>query len=66
METRRRSMAKALSWQAVGLATMTGIGFAFTGSVAAGSAMAVVSGLVGLGAYLLHERVWARIAWGRA
>jgi len=65
METRTRTLAKALSWQGVGLATMTAIGFAFTGSASAGGALALVSAAVGLVAYMAHERVWGRIGWGR-
>lgn len=64
-ETGARTLAKALSWQGVGLATMTAIGFAFTGSASAGGALALASAAVGLVAYMAHERIWGRIAWGR-
>jgi len=65
METRKRTLAKALTWQGVGLATMTAIGFAFTGSATAGGALALVSAAVSLAAYMAHERVWDRVGWGR-
>ncbi|MCK5933687.1 MAG: DUF2061 domain-containing protein [Fulvimarina manganoxydans] len=66
MESRRRSLAKAASWQLSGLATMTALGFAFTGSVTAGGTLALASAAVGFVCYLAHERVWASISWGRA
>jgi uncharacterized membrane protein len=65
METPARSLAKAVSWQIVGLIAMTGIGYAFTGSLSTGGVLAVVTTACGFVSYLVHERVWARIRWGR-
>ena len=64
MESRVRSLAKATSWQLLGLATMSLLGFLFTGSVASGGLLAVVSCGLGFVTYLLHERVWSGIRWG--
>lgn len=44
---------------------MTIVGFVATGSLSVGGAMAAVNTVVGLATYLLYERVWARISWGR-
>ena len=66
MDLPRRTLAKALTWQAVGLVTMTLLGLAFTGSVGQGATLAGASTLLGLGCYVLHERAWARVGWGRA
>lgn len=65
METRRRSLLKALIWNAIGLATMGGVGFIATGSLAVGGKMALVNTAVGLSLYLVYERIWANIGWGR-
>jgi len=65
METQARTIAKALCWQALGVVVMTLIGYLFTGSVSEGGAIAAVSTLVGLLTYIIHERLWAHIAWGR-
>ncbi len=65
METRKRTIAKAFCWQAVGLVVMTVIGYVFTGSAGEGGALALVSAAVGLVNYFLHERAWARVRWGR-
>lgn len=64
METARRQIAKAVSWQTMGLATMTVIGYLLTGSVDVAGSFAVISAAVGLVAFVLHERLWARISWG--
>ncbi|KQT82213.1 DUF2061 domain-containing protein [Aurantimonas sp. Leaf443] len=64
MESRRRSFAKALSWQALGLVSMSALGYLFTGSFASGGALALTSCAIGFLTYLVHERIWAGIGWG--
>lgn len=65
MESPTRTIAKAVSWQSLGLFSMTLIGYLFTGSVAAAGSLAVVTTLIGAVCYVLHERAWNRISWGR-
>ncbi|GGL62737.1 DUF2061 domain-containing protein [Wenxinia marina] len=65
MDTTARTITKAISWQAWGLVTMTLIGWLMTGSVQQGGALALTLALVGLVSYILHERLWARVRWGR-
>ncbi|WP_299893805.1 DUF2061 domain-containing protein [uncultured Ruegeria sp.] len=65
METRRRSVVKAIAWNAMGLATMTLVGLVATGSVAVGGALALINTAIGLTLYVIYERLWAGISWGR-
>ncbi len=65
METRKRSLVKAVIWNLIGLATMTLVGLVATGSAALGGTLAIVNTVVGFTCYLLYERVWAGIGWGR-
>jgi uncharacterized membrane protein len=65
METTRRSWVKAVLWNVLGLLTMSGVGLAMTGSAAVGGTMAVVNTAIGFSMYVLYERIWARIGWGR-
>jgi uncharacterized membrane protein len=65
METRRRTILKALIWNLIGLLSMSAIGYLATGSVALGGGIAVINTLVGLICYLVYERIWLRINWGR-
>jgi len=65
METRRRSLVKAVIWNLIGLAVMAVVGLVATGSAAVGGAMALVNTAVGLVMYLVYERIWSRIRWGR-
>lgn len=65
METRARTLVKSVLWAMLGLVTMAIVGLWFTGSLRLGGAMAVVNALVGFACYLVYERVWARVRWGR-
>lgn len=65
MDSTIRLLTKAVSWQVAGFFSMMLIGFAFTGSVAAGSGIALVGSVTGFVAYFFHELAWARVSWGR-
>lgn len=65
MESRRRSLVKAICWNAIGLMMMSLVGLAMTGSLALGGAMAALNTGIGFVAYLAYERVWAGVRWGR-
>jgi len=65
VESWHRSFIKAVVWNVIGLTVMLGVGFAFTGSIALGGAMAMINTAIGLCSYVLYERVWSRINWGR-
>lgn len=65
METRARTLVKAVVWNAIGLAVMSLVGLAMTGSAAVGGAMAAINTTIGLTSYFLYERIWSRINWGR-
>ena len=65
MESRVRSLVKATIWTLIGLIVMSMIGLIFTGSLVTGGIMAGVNSLIGLGTYLIYERVWASVSWGR-
>lgn len=65
METRRRSFAKAIIWNIIGLTVMVFVGFIATGSYSLGGQIALANSALGLVSYLIYERVWARVKWGR-
>ncbi|MEO0369883.1 MAG: DUF2061 domain-containing protein [Pseudomonadota bacterium] len=66
METRTRTWVKAIVWNAIGLAVMSLVGFFMTGSAAVGGTMAVINTGIGLTCYVIYERIWSRVRWGRA
>ncbi|MEP2534157.1 DUF2061 domain-containing protein [Shimia sp.] len=65
METRRRSILKAMIWNAIGLAVMALVGVVATGSLETGGKMAVINTGIGLTLYVIYERVWSKVRWGR-
>ncbi|MGR3290125.1 MAG: DUF2061 domain-containing protein [Paracoccaceae bacterium] len=65
MDTRKRSLVKAVIWNLIGLASMALVGYFATGSVALGGKIALINAAIGLACYVIYERVWTRIRWGR-
>lgn len=49
----------------MGLLSMAGVGYAATGSLAVGGGLAVANTIIGFICYVIYERVWSRIRWGR-
>jgi uncharacterized membrane protein len=65
MDTMKRSVAKAVSWRALSVCFTVLISWLIVGSLAVAAAIGVVDTAVKLIAYLIHERVWDRIKYGR-
>ncbi|MEO1744981.1 MAG: DUF2061 domain-containing protein [Pseudomonadota bacterium] len=64
METPRRTLAKTLSWQLIGMLTMTALGYWQTGSLTVGASLALSASAMGVVMFFIHERAWARVRWG--
>ena len=65
METGKRTILKAILWNVLGLLSMAGVGYAATGSAALGGGLALANTVIGFVCYVLYERVWSPIHWGR-
>ncbi|MEQ9695053.1 DUF2061 domain-containing protein [Shimia sp. SDUM112013] len=65
MDSRKRSLTKAVIWNLLGLITMSLVGFVATGSGALGGKLALVNTALGFALYVIYERVWSAIGWGR-
>jgi uncharacterized membrane protein len=63
-ETSKRTLAKALSWQLMGLLVTAAVGYAVTGSLIEAGGFSLALQLFSLICYVLHERLWSRIRWG--
>lgn len=64
MDSRARSIAKAISWQILGLIVTALIGWLYTGSLQQAGGFAVTLQLVGFVIYVVHERAWQAVPWG--
>ncbi len=65
MDSRQRSVVKAVIWNLIGLVSMAFVGLAATGSWALGGKMALINAGLGLSCYVIYERIWAKVRWGR-
>ena len=65
MDSPARTFVKTCTWQLLGLISMVGLGYLVMGSVTMAGGFALASMALGTVSYVLHERVWQRIHWGR-
>ncbi len=65
METRRRSLAKALSWRAIAWSITATVAYLFTGKIAFALSIGFADSLIKIFAYYLHERTWMTVDYGR-
>ncbi|WP_172293421.1 DUF2061 domain-containing protein [Pseudoruegeria sp. HB172150] len=66
METRQRTVVKAVLWSVLGWIIMALVGLTCTGSLTTSGTMAAINTALGLLSYVIYERIWTNIAWGRA
>jgi uncharacterized membrane protein len=65
-DTNGRSLVKTLTWRVTGSASTFTIAYLVTGSFGISSLVAVIQMCVNTVLYWIHERVWARVTWGRS
>lgn len=65
MESRRRSIAKALSWRFLAVLITSFVAYLFTDDGAFAMKIGVADSLLKLLVYYLHERAWIRASYGR-
>lgn len=65
VETRARSLAKAVSWRLTGTAATTALVFLFTRDAAVSFSVGGLEFVAKVLIYYLHERVWDRARFGR-
>jgi uncharacterized membrane protein len=63
-ESRRRSLAKAVSWRCVASLDTFLISFIMTGKVTVAGSIAGTEVITKTAFYYFHERMWAFITWG--
>ncbi|MBI2419273.1 MAG: DUF2061 domain-containing protein [Ignavibacteriales bacterium] len=64
MESRSRSLAKAISWRFVGAVVTFAVSWAVTGSVTFAVSISVIETVGKTALFYVHERMWARIPLG--
>jgi uncharacterized membrane protein len=64
MESKLRTIAKAITWQALGLAVTGALAWFHTGDMITALSFALSTAASGLAFFFVHERLWARVRWG--
>ncbi len=64
-DSKKRSLAKAISWRIVALIVLGTISILITGSWKETSLITIIYTILQVFIYFLHERLWDRIAWGK-
>jgi len=65
IETKQRSFLKSVTWRLTALLVLGLISYLITGNWEQMTAITVLYTVIQVGVYFVHERVWARIAWGQ-
>jgi len=64
MDSKLRTITKAITWQVLGLLTTSALAWLHTGSITTALSFALTTAASGLAFFVLHERLWARVRWG--
>ena len=64
MESRKRTIAKTLSWRSFSMIVTSIIVWRLTGEFKLGLAVALLDCMVKMLAYYVHERAWCSVAFG--
>ncbi len=65
MVSKKRSLAKSLTWRVIAIVSTFAIGYVLTGSLAFAASLTLISNVINFVLYYLHERVWLKIEWGK-
>lgn len=65
LETRKRSIAKSVSWRILAGFITAGVVLAMTGRLEFAAKIGLIDTTTKLLIYFLHERVWNKINYGR-
>jgi uncharacterized membrane protein len=65
MSSKKRSLAKSLTWRIIAVVSTFVVGYVMSGSLAFAASLSVVSNLINFVLYYLHERVWLKVNWGK-
>lgn len=64
-EKRTRSVAKAVTYRLVSIIMDSTIAYAITRDTEKTALLVIISNVISIMVYFVHERVWNRIHWGK-
>jgi uncharacterized membrane protein len=66
MASKRRSLAKSITWRLIAIFVTFGVGFVMSGSWEFAASLSLVSNLINFVLYYIHERFWLKVDWGKS
>jgi len=64
-ESRKRSLAKMLSWRVIATVITMTLVFLFTGELSLAAGVGIFEVILKVAFYYGHERAWNMVRWGR-
>ncbi len=65
MDSKSRSITKAISWRIIATTLIGIIAYIFTGAAIQSIELTLTAAVVNTTLYYFHERLWSSISWGR-
>ncbi len=65
MESKTRSLLKAVSWRCLGTFVTTTLVYFITGKVKAAATVGILDTLIKIIGFYVHERFWLKISYGK-
>ncbi len=65
IESRKRSLAKAITWRIIAMTLLTAVTWLFTSDAQVTASVVIVASTIHVITYYIHERLWERVKWGR-
>ncbi|NIO20995.1 MAG: DUF2061 domain-containing protein [Candidatus Aenigmarchaeota archaeon] len=63
-ETKKRSLAKTITWRALGTTTILIITYLVTGDIWEAGLVSLIAMEAKVVLYFIHERIWNKVKWG--
>jgi uncharacterized membrane protein len=63
--SKKRSLAKSITWRLIAIVTTFAVGLVMTGSIAFSASLSLVSNGINFVLYYIHERFWLKVSWGK-
>lgn len=64
-ETKKRSVAKTVTWKVIATSITLLTVYAFTGNLIWSAKITIAAAVMGMVSFYIHERIWNQIGWGK-
>jgi uncharacterized membrane protein len=65
MVSKKRSLAKSITWRLIAIFVTFAVGLVMSGSWQFAASLSLASNIINFVLYYIHERFWLKIRWGK-